>query len=701
MCEIVIRNQSQLMDYLKGDMRGLCCKDLENHLKQLIDLTDCSKTSKKAKFILQHAYPAEINQLKERLRVAHVASNESLGEMEKWGTRYKETSQYVIVLAEEDMEWMSVNSEENLYALETMRSFLPLNISELSVAELQELAKQRQSLFPQELALELKSNKLLHWIISHPQDIATTNFLHGESRQYFVNLEVLDVVEMRAIRMMLPDKFELDSDGKKAEWRERFIQRLKQLVSQEKRESVKGGWDPESGKRIMVRLPELRDELKRRNLYFYKTWKQLTVRLGQYEEKERVVRKKQEILHKAEELEKELRQEYDTILEEMRDPSFKILYGAEKLNLAKESAKREWKVAEGRVNEVRREIQRLVNSIKSNPVTKTQFLDFIQEQEALLSAPASVSAPDAAIAAEACPDDVADSTNPAVAAGEGEGEGEGEAVEVTKVFDWRESDVPIPIRGPFEKNPEIKRIERSAAKFQSAEQEAERRKAELTNLSSATASASQEIVSDERAEGQDPSPVAALETSGDVAQDQMAPPFGEATPSRPVSPPAAADDADVAAAVLVTGPRVSRRVSINPELARVLNGMFSGGSVPQGAQASPMARRESKKETASEDLTTTPQPTAPASQPTPSKPIRSKNLKVSSALPCPPYLFPPLAEIASNRRPRSSPKASGPSPLWQRRRSPGRWIVVFGPNQQCSKECPSSLGELSPPPPLR
>jgi hypothetical protein len=130
--------------------------------------------------------------------------------------------------------------EGNLMCLRQMRSLIPVNIAQLSIADLLEEVKKKGALYTNELAVEIKNNKLLHWLLMAPEDIAMTNFLSGEHRQYFVNLEGLDVVEMRALRMVLPEKFELDQDGQKAEWRERFIGRLKQLVSQQNEDFIKG-----------------------------------------------------------------------------------------------------------------------------------------------------------------------------------------------------------------------------------------------------------------------------------------------------------------------------------------------------------------------------------------------------------------------------------------------------------------------------
>jgi hypothetical protein len=139
-----------------------------------------------------------------------------------------------------EVQWMEEFREGNLLCLRQMRSLIPVNIAQLSIADLLVEVKDKGALYTHELALEIKNNKLLHWLLMTPEDISMANFLSGEHRQYFVNLDGLDVVEMRALRMVLPDKFELDQDGQKAEWRERFVGRMKQLVSQQNEDYIKG-----------------------------------------------------------------------------------------------------------------------------------------------------------------------------------------------------------------------------------------------------------------------------------------------------------------------------------------------------------------------------------------------------------------------------------------------------------------------------
>jgi hypothetical protein len=137
-----------------------------------------------------------------------------------------------------------------------MRELIPTTISQLSVQELTNMLRDKGGFYSHALCSELKKNKVLHLLVMHPDDISKLNFLMGDSRQYFLDLD-LDVIEMRALRTCLPDTFDLDKDGRKAEWRAGFISKLKQLVSRDNGDLVKGGWDAGAGKRVMVRLPAL------------------------------------------------------------------------------------------------------------------------------------------------------------------------------------------------------------------------------------------------------------------------------------------------------------------------------------------------------------------------------------------------------------------------------------------------------------
>jgi hypothetical protein len=70
MLEMMNTQTAILTDYMKGELRGVCCHDLDAMLKSIVEhSTEQATCAKKAKFTLSSAYPHEISQLKERLQV--------------------------------------------------------------------------------------------------------------------------------------------------------------------------------------------------------------------------------------------------------------------------------------------------------------------------------------------------------------------------------------------------------------------------------------------------------------------------------------------------------------------------------------------------------------------------------------------------------------------------------------------------------
>ncbi|CAN0508128.1 unnamed protein product, partial [Ectocarpus sp. 12 AP-2014] len=164
-------------------------------------------------------------------------------------------------------------------------------------------------------------NRLLQWTVTHPDDIARSNFLHGSHAHFFTNLDKYDLVEMRAILACLPAKFEVDDDGRKAAWRAEFVQRAKGLVAQERGDTVRGGWDPEISARRQVRLPKLSAAQARREEYFYPTAAEVQARVDKLRERQRRLEVKHVDLAKVgDELLPEARREYEYVLEDSRHP---------------------------------------------------------------------------------------------------------------------------------------------------------------------------------------------------------------------------------------------------------------------------------------------------------------------------------------------------------------------------------------------
>ena len=189
----------------------------------------------------------------------------------------------------------------------------------------------------------------------------------------FENIEILDVIELRALACWIPAKFEFDYDGKKSSWRSRLLQRAKLVVSQATGELVKGSWDAKTNKRAMVQMPPLKPEMLRRPVYFYSSMTQFLKKIQQYESKELLLADKSAKLVAAEELAAVAKKEFDQLLAEIRDPQVKGTFSPSKLVAAKQDAKREMQSTEDKRKQLKNEITRLQKSIADAPFTKEEF----------------------------------------------------------------------------------------------------------------------------------------------------------------------------------------------------------------------------------------------------------------------------------------------------------------------------------------
>ena len=136
-----------------------------------------------------------------------------MSRIEIWQSRMDDAPQKSKEIDKRHTAWMAANHDLNTAALEEMRSFLPSGISGMSLTSFCEHVTAQEGLFPLELMMYLKDCKLLHWLVTHPNQIAKSNFLSGSGSQHFKGLERYDVVEMRAVAAVLPEKFENDRDG--------------------------------------------------------------------------------------------------------------------------------------------------------------------------------------------------------------------------------------------------------------------------------------------------------------------------------------------------------------------------------------------------------------------------------------------------------------------------------------------------------
>jgi hypothetical protein len=255
-----------------------------------------------------------IQSLTNELSKAKKKEQSSCDSMELWSKRQKEAADYLQALYEEEQEWKQKEKAKNEEAIQLMRSLVPTSIGVMSITDLMTAYKENGSLITLELATEFKNNKLLQLVQMHVDDIKSLNFLMGQSKQYFENLECLDIIELRAIATVLPDKFDFDQTGMKLAWRQRFFERVKLLVSQENGDEVKSTYDHATGQRRLVKLPPLTNDNKRRQIYYYKQHSVCLQQLQKYEEKETLLKKKEAWLQKATTEALDMKKEYDIIL---------------------------------------------------------------------------------------------------------------------------------------------------------------------------------------------------------------------------------------------------------------------------------------------------------------------------------------------------------------------------------------------------
>ncbi|CAM9915488.1 unnamed protein product, partial [Choristocarpus tenellus] len=149
-----------------------------------------------------------------------------------------------------------------------------------------------------------------------------------------------DIVELRALVACLPERFEVDRDGRKAAWRASFMQRVQGMVSQERGDTVLGGWDPVASRRRSVRLPSLTSEQERKPVYFYATPNEMQAKVDKMLERQQRVDVKRVKLREVEDvLLPEARQEYADVLEDTRHPANKEAFSVEELRRAREEAR--------------------------------------------------------------------------------------------------------------------------------------------------------------------------------------------------------------------------------------------------------------------------------------------------------------------------------------------------------------------------
>jgi hypothetical protein len=145
-------------------------------------------------------------------------------DIERWDKAIRMNPEYQKEMEEKAKQWEIDQQPINHQCLMKMRSLIPPNVSSTTLAQM--LADG----LPKTIANRIWTKKSLWIINTHPDDtrkvhIADLNTKYGN--------QGLDIVEMRAIWANLPLEFDNDGDGKKAQWRGLFRQKLEELTVKE------------------------------------------------------------------------------------------------------------------------------------------------------------------------------------------------------------------------------------------------------------------------------------------------------------------------------------------------------------------------------------------------------------------------------------------------------------------------------------
>ncbi|KAL4102128.1 hypothetical protein PRIC1_005876 [Phytophthora ramorum] len=272
----------------------------------------------------------------------------TMRDVEIWKTRREQAKEFADEMQKREAAWQARQREANDECLALMRTFIPGDITDLSVESLIARASEGPSgpgsgtLYTYDLAAYLKTNRFLHWLVTHEDDIARANFLAVESASFFMDFVTYDIHELRALARVLPDNFAFDKDCRKNAWRSSFIDHVRMLAAQQQRETIKAGWDPMKGTRREVHLPELTARQRLNPIFCYPTDVEIDARLEKFErQRVRLENKRTRLKKLDDELIPQAKAEYVAVAEDARNEDLQRSFGKSTLIALREEVKQQ------------------------------------------------------------------------------------------------------------------------------------------------------------------------------------------------------------------------------------------------------------------------------------------------------------------------------------------------------------------------
>lgn len=189
-----IRQQTMMIDMLRSQLLGLGVRPIE----EVVTFEQ-----------------AEIR-LKDALQRLLEGNEAAAAEFERWDEYVRNHPEYKRRELERVAIWQSENMPLNVFAMRNIKSFIPVDIYNCTKDFL-------YSTLPRALARRVWDEKALWLLRTDPRKIAK---LHIADLQSKYSTQSLDEVELRAVLWALPEKFENDATGEKANWRAAILQRL-------------------------------------------------------------------------------------------------------------------------------------------------------------------------------------------------------------------------------------------------------------------------------------------------------------------------------------------------------------------------------------------------------------------------------------------------------------------------------------------
>jgi len=158
-------------------------------------------------------------------------------DIERWDKAIRMNPEYQEEQEREKKAWLESERPKWEESLRIMRGFVPPDIFSMSLPTLKAVTMPSGEPLPTAFAKRLWSKKILWLVRAHPDNIRKYHIADLRGKYSF---QGLDIVEMRAVALAIPDEFDNDGDGKKAEWRDMLIQKLKELCDKDAKNDLRG-----------------------------------------------------------------------------------------------------------------------------------------------------------------------------------------------------------------------------------------------------------------------------------------------------------------------------------------------------------------------------------------------------------------------------------------------------------------------------